>query len=275
MAESNGRHFSYAQLMGLWIRNGGSKAKAPIAAAIAEAESSGWSAVTSANPDGGQNVGPWQLDTKGKGAGYTVEQLQDPATNAHVAVTASRDGNDWSAWETYVSGAYKQFLSGSTTADMSVPGGGGNAQPAQATVTAYSPGECALSFPGLDIPVLGNVGQFCLVPKSSVRGALGVGLIIGAALTGFSGLSFLAVAAGMKALGPAGGAAARAGGMVALIPGAEGVGLGLAAAGHAAQQPEQAARRRRARRASTTPAASPGQASPGPDEPPQGRRDAT
>ena len=48
---------TYAQLEGLWIANGGNRAVAPLAAAIAEAESSGRTDVTSANPDGGINVG--------------------------------------------------------------------------------------------------------------------------------------------------------------------------------------------------------------------------
>lgn len=271
MAQSGGKHYSYAQLMGLWIRNGGSRGKAPVAAAIAEAESSGRAGVTSANPDGGENVGLWQLDTKGKGAGYTAAQLSDPATNAHVAVTASKNGNDWSAWETFVTGAYKAFLSGSTTADMSVPGGGGNAQPAQATLTAYSPGECALSFPGLAIPVLGNVGQFCIVPKSTLRGALGVGLIVAGGLVAFNGFTLVALGAGMKAMGPAGGAAEKVGGVVALVPGGQAVGLGLASAGRAAQKPQQAARSRQSRRAAAARQPSGRHAATGPQAPAQGR----
>lgn len=118
--------FTYAQLEGLWINAGGSNA--PLAAAIAEAESSGESDATSSNPDGGINVGLWQLDTPGgKGAGYTVAQLKDPATNAAVAVKGSSKGADWSAWSTFGSGAYKQFLSNSTTPDSNVPGGSSSA----------------------------------------------------------------------------------------------------------------------------------------------------
>lgn len=113
--------YSYSQLEGLWIAAGGSKVTAPIAAAIALAESSGDSGANSINPDGGQNVGLWQLDTKGKGAGHTAAQLYDPATNAAVAVQGSSDGKDWSAWETFTSGAYKKFLQGGV-APSSEPG---------------------------------------------------------------------------------------------------------------------------------------------------------
>jgi hypothetical protein len=104
---------SHAQLEQLWTANGGAQSTANIAAAIAQAESSGISNALSTNPDGGTNVGLWQLDTKGKGAGYTVAQLQDPNTNARVAIMGSANGTDWSAWATYGSGAYRQYLGAS------------------------------------------------------------------------------------------------------------------------------------------------------------------
>lgn len=84
----------------LWDANGGNPATAADAACIGEHESSGEADATSSNPDGGVNVGIWQLDTKGKGAGYTVTQLEDPNTNARVAIAGSSDGTDWSAWQT-------------------------------------------------------------------------------------------------------------------------------------------------------------------------------
>jgi len=81
-----------------------------VAAAVAMQESSGRTGVTSPNPDGGTNVGLWQLDTKGVGAGHTVEQLQDPATNARITIMGSANGTNWSHWEAYTSGAYKKYL---------------------------------------------------------------------------------------------------------------------------------------------------------------------
>lgn len=92
--------YTSAQLQALWIMNGGSQATAATAACIASHESSGVPTVTSANPDGGTNVGLWQLDTRGKGAGYSVAQLQDPNTNARVAIAGSSNGTNWSAWST-------------------------------------------------------------------------------------------------------------------------------------------------------------------------------
>jgi hypothetical protein len=92
--------YDHAGLMKLWTQNGGDPAAANNAACHAIQESSGNASVTSPNPDGGTNVGLWQLDTKGKGAGYTVAQLQNPDTNARVTIMGTSNGRDWSAWAT-------------------------------------------------------------------------------------------------------------------------------------------------------------------------------
>jgi hypothetical protein len=92
--------YDHAQLMALWRQAGGSAATANNAACHAMQESSGHPEVTSANPDGGTNVGLWQLDTKGKGAGYSVQTLQNALNNARITVFATKNGTDWSAWAT-------------------------------------------------------------------------------------------------------------------------------------------------------------------------------
>jgi len=98
---SAGGAYSNGAIQSLWIMAGGSPAKAGVAACIAQHESGGNAGATSPNPDGGTNVGLWQLDTPGgKGAGYTVAQLKVPLTNARAAVAGSGNGNDWSAWAT-------------------------------------------------------------------------------------------------------------------------------------------------------------------------------
>ena len=102
--------FDKAGLESLWTSNGGNPAMAGTAAAIALAESSGRAAATSPNPDGGTNVGLWQLDTRGVGAGYSIAQLSDAATNARVTVLGSLNGANWSPWQTYVEGTYRRFL---------------------------------------------------------------------------------------------------------------------------------------------------------------------
>jgi hypothetical protein len=102
--------YDHAGLEQLWKANGGSSATANLAAAIAQAESSGQAGATSANPDGGTNVGLWQLDTKGVGAGYTVDQLKDPNTNARITIMATNNGTSWGPWATFHSGAYQKFM---------------------------------------------------------------------------------------------------------------------------------------------------------------------
>jgi hypothetical protein len=90
--------YDLQSLQALWQSQGGSGQTAFEAANVAMAESGGRPAVTSSNPDGGTNVGLWQLDTKGVGAGYTTEQLSDPATNARITVMHSANGTNWSSW---------------------------------------------------------------------------------------------------------------------------------------------------------------------------------
>jgi hypothetical protein len=90
--------YDLASLQTLWISQGGSGQTAFEAANIAIAESGGQPAVQSNNPDGGTNVGLWQLDTKGVGSGYTIAQLSDPATNCRITVMATANGTNWSEW---------------------------------------------------------------------------------------------------------------------------------------------------------------------------------
>lgn len=99
-ADGTGGNYSSSQLAALWVANGGAQDQAANAACHAIQESGGNPRVTSANPDGGINVGLWQLDTRGVGAGYSVAELQNPATNARLTVLGTRNGTDWSNWAT-------------------------------------------------------------------------------------------------------------------------------------------------------------------------------
>jgi hypothetical protein len=98
------------QIKQLWTSNGGSERTANVAAAVALAESSGRTGITSPNPDGGTNVGLWQLDTKGVGAGHTITELQDPTMNARITVMATVNGTKWSQWAAHANGAYRKYL---------------------------------------------------------------------------------------------------------------------------------------------------------------------
>lgn len=95
--------FTNSELQALWVAAGGNSGKAAIAACIASHESSGNPFAESPNPDGGINVGLWQLDTKGVGSGLTVGQLKVPIINARRAVQGSANGTNWSHWSTAAS----------------------------------------------------------------------------------------------------------------------------------------------------------------------------
>jgi hypothetical protein len=90
--------YSRAELGQLWTNNGGDPAKVEYATGIAEAESSGYTLSNSSNPDGGTNWGLWQLDTKGVGAGYPVDDLTNADKSTQITIMATRNGTDWADW---------------------------------------------------------------------------------------------------------------------------------------------------------------------------------
>lgn len=88
-----------ASIEALWIATGGPRSTAKFASQVAMAESSGNPNATSSNPDGGTNVGLWQLDTPGGvGAGYSIGQLKNPILNARITIKATNGGTNWSQW---------------------------------------------------------------------------------------------------------------------------------------------------------------------------------
>jgi hypothetical protein len=97
--------FSFSQLEQLWIQNGGSVAAAPMAAAIAMAESGGNASATDNDPNGTTDRGLWQINTV-NGALSTYDTNQ----NARAAIQLSNNGANWNPWTTFTSGAYKRFL---------------------------------------------------------------------------------------------------------------------------------------------------------------------
>lgn len=100
-------NYSYAELEQLWTSNGGNPASAPIAAAIAMAESSGDSSVV--NSIGA--TGLWQV-LQSAHPQWSTQQLQDPNINAQAAISISNNGSNWNPWETFTEGTYRQFLQG-------------------------------------------------------------------------------------------------------------------------------------------------------------------
>jgi hypothetical protein len=184
-AGGTGTKYSYAQLEGLWINAGGSKALAPIMAAIAMAESGGCS--TALNPSGASGL--WQI----LGAVNPADQpkLFDPAVNAKEA-TLKYSSQGLDAWVTYTSGAYKGFMSGSTTPDTNVPGSGGSGGTLDSSTTPNP--DCAITMPSIDLGVT-SVGGGCLITYSTERAVIS-GMMLGVAgLIALAGIVILAAAA--------------------------------------------------------------------------------
>lgn len=110
--------YTYAQVEGFWVQAGGPKAVAPIAAAIAMAESSDSNVEQQGQPYATTGWGLWQI-TPGNSepnAG-TDAQLLNPQANAKAAVEKyEQAGNSFTPWTTFTSGKYLQYLQGNVPA---------------------------------------------------------------------------------------------------------------------------------------------------------------
>lgn len=123
--------YTYAQLEQLWIQAGGSAATAPIAAAVAEAESGGNPNATDYDSNGSVDRGLWQINSV-----HGSLSTFDPLANARAAVSISNGGSNWTAWVTFKNGAYKKFLqSGTPPATGGSPATGGD----NASTTGFNP----------------------------------------------------------------------------------------------------------------------------------------
>jgi LysM repeat protein len=92
-------NLSCSGLEKLWEQAGGRSGAAFMAAEIAEAESGGRQYAHSPTND----YGYWQIN----GVHGPAEATFNPIGNARAAIAISDDGNNWGAWTTYTSGAYR------------------------------------------------------------------------------------------------------------------------------------------------------------------------
>lgn len=198
--------YSYAQLEQLWINNGGSKSLAPIAAAIAEAESAGKSDATNATDNGGTQTswGLWQISNGTHN--QPVANILDPNVNAQQAVAKYNAAGGWSPWGTYTSGAYAAFLSGKTPPDPNVPTTTGTT-----TTGTSSPGTASTS-----TCVTGQIFGYCPLTKSEARALIGGLLIIAGGMVMLPGVILLAAFAFRATGGQA--AAGQASGTLEHVP---------------------------------------------------------
>jgi hypothetical protein len=200
-------NLSYAQLEGLWLATSAgttyaTKPFAALMAAIAEAESGGNPDATNPNDNGGKQTswGLWQISL----GNHTPPSpgWADPATNAQLAL-AKLQSQGLGAWGTYTSGAYKAYVSGSTTPDSNIPA---NAAALTAETTAAGASDCLYGIPGIPgtswITDLtgsgGNLGSACLITRSEARGWIGGALMVIGGRTMLTGLGLAFAAAGMQ-----------------------------------------------------------------------------
>lgn len=131
--------YTFAQLEGLWINNGGSASLAPLMAAIALAESSGNPNAENKTDNGGRQTswGLWQLSDGTHN--QPVPNILDPNVNAAQAVKKYKS-QGLTAWGTYTSGAYRHYMQSGVSPDTtSVPAGsstGSSSNAVQAGVTS-------------------------------------------------------------------------------------------------------------------------------------------
>lgn len=126
--------YTGAQLQSLWVQNGGKPAAAPLAAAIALAESSGDPNSTNHNTNGSTDRGLWQINSV-----HGAQSTYNIPANVRAAIAISGNGSNFGPWTTYTSGAYKQYLSGAARAAL--PNGASTpsalpASPGQAVTTS-------------------------------------------------------------------------------------------------------------------------------------------
>lgn len=224
---AGGAKLGYDQIETFWEQAGGPPSAAPLMAAIALAESGGWTdAVAGAAPGSpakestdanGGSYGLWQIN--GSHAGVTgappadggpvppqswVQQMFNPLDNAKEAIKVWGGGSGLGAWSTYNSGAYQAFLGGGPT---SYQGAVEAAQlTAQATAKAATKGygsqydglvdptKPVISLPGL----FGNITLLDARQMRTIRCVLTIAAGVTIALPG---VAIMMLALGLK--GPA------------------------------------------------------------------------
>ena len=130
---------TYGQLEQVWIQGGGSRALAPLMAAIAMAESGGDAGATNPTDNNGTQTswGLWQISDGTHN--MPSADILTPLGNARAAV-AKYKSQGLGAWGTYTSGAYRVFYRGSVPPGQlpqgGTGGGGGGGDPQQAQLAS-------------------------------------------------------------------------------------------------------------------------------------------
>lgn len=198
---------SYSQLEGVWIQAGGSSVTAPVAAAIAIAESGGNPNAHNPNPPD-DSYGLWQINMLGSMGPSRRQQfglnsnaaLFDPLTNAKAAVALSGGGKNFGPWSTYTNGAFRTYLNGSIPPDLT----GGNAAPVDNVATPVSLGSDLVS---AFYPMFNIMGNTLIFGAAIAGGAILVGAGV---YMLFKGTDPTAGVAAAQAIGTVGGPIGKA-----------------------------------------------------------------
>jgi Lysozyme like domain len=130
---------SKGQLEALWVKAGGPRASAGLAASIALAESAGNPNAENHNTDGSTDRGLWQINTV-----HGSQSTFDILANAQAAVAISNNGTNFSPWVTYKTGAYKSFL-GASAGPTALPAGTSSSTSTSSSSPSSSAGSGAFS----------------------------------------------------------------------------------------------------------------------------------
>ena len=204
---------SYSQLEALWEQAGGPAKDDALMAAIAEAESGGNSDAENLTDNGGKqsSFGLWQIST----GTHTPPSPNwaDPLTNAKLAVQKFKT-QGLTAWGTFTSGAYKQFLNGKVPAD---PGGGsGSSSSGSGGIASLTSAQGCPSFTSNPLGWIvcnaatssssSQLGNFLTDPVDMAERA---GLVIAGVILVILGIAILGFGPLATALGVSAGAASK------------------------------------------------------------------
>jgi hypothetical protein len=173
---------NFKQIENVWTRNGGSKKLAPVMAAIALAESGGYTQAHHKNANGTVDRGLWQINSSNYRL-YKGHNIFDPNVNAHAAKRLAEGGKGLGNWTTYTSGAYTKYL------PKGYPKGQGVVSTLKGVGSdiAGVPGDVA-SIPG---KVLGGVGGAVASPVEDALKWFGMRLVFAMLIMGGGGLILL------------------------------------------------------------------------------------
>lgn len=196
-AGGTGVRYTYAQLMALWINAGGSISEAPTAAAVAMAESGGCSAAVNTNDNGGtqSSWGLWQISDGTHN--QPTQGILTPETNAAAAVTKWRSsGYSFTPWGSYTSGAYREYISNSTTPDYpAAPPDVRDNAPTTPPTAAGGSGTCAIGIPKIAISFAPDFPGLCLLSKAQLRALVATGVALVGVTIALAGVALIAKAA--------------------------------------------------------------------------------